>query len=221
MPTPSSALVPRTGVVRPRGLAFILTALAALVLGCAKGPTFEYNKAPGVALERLRRVAWDPRKDVIWMVEGQRPTAAPEYRAAAVQELLAKGYWLVEPEAADLWLKVIVLVPDRSRGEAPRAGGGAKGRSGGGGHGSGGRGGGGHRPEGSGDSAGRPAQGHSSGEVSVLVKLLARADQSSLWSGVATFPAPAKGTPVEPQDTPEGRMRRLLEPYPGAAPGGK
>ena len=52
----------------------------------------------------------------------------------------------------------------------------------------------------------------------MIVKLLARADQRTLWSGSGLFPETDKGAPKGPPDTAERRMQLLLAPCPGGAP---
>ena len=103
-----------------------LVLLGGLQMACTQRPTFTYQRTPGVAFEDLRRFALDPRRDLAWILEGQRTVPAPDYRAAAIRELQAKGFRLVEPDQADLWLEVIVAVPERSREGAPRDGGSKK-----------------------------------------------------------------------------------------------
>ena len=218
MPEPPSRSCP----VRPAAILLGgLLLLGGLQTACTQGPTFAYERAPGVELEHLRRIALDPRRDLAWIIEGQRTVPAPDYRAAAIRELQAKGFRLLEPEQADLWLEVIVAVPERSREGGPGGGSGKKGhdkRSGGPG---GGKGGEGRGPEGARAAGNRPEPGYGaspSGEATVIVKLLARTDQRTLWSGSGLFPAADKGAPEGPRDTAEGRIRQLLAPCPGGSP---
>ena len=215
MPEPPSRSCPVRRTTR--------TALALGLLGllgglaCTQGPTFSYERAPGVAFEDHRRFALDPRRDLAWFLEGQRTVPAPDARAAAGQELQATGYRLVEPDQADLWLEVIVAVPERSREGAAGGGGGKKGHDKRGG----GKGGEGRGPEGARGAGSRPEAGYAAspaGESTVIVKLLARTDQRTLWSGSGLFPAADKGAPQRPQDTAEGRVQQLLAPCPGGRP---
>ncbi len=194
-----------------------LVLLGGLQMACTQRPTFTYQRTPGVAFEDLRRFALDPRRDLAWILEGQRTVPAPDYRAAAIRELQAKGFRLVEPDQADLWLEVIVAVPERSREGAPGDSGGKKGH----GKRGGGMGGEGRGPEGARGAGNRSEPGFQAspgGEATVIVKLLARSDQRALWSGSGLFPAADKGAPKGPQDTAEGRIQQLLTPCPGGTP---
>ena len=107
MPEPPSRSCPVRRTTR--------TALALGLLGllgglaCTQGPTFSYERAPGVAFEDLRRFALDPRRDLAWFLEGQRTVPAPDYRAAAIQELQAKGYRLVVNTGPDAGQSVFHL----------------------------------------------------------------------------------------------------------------
>ena len=198
-----------------------LLLLGGLQMACTQGPTFAYERTPEVEFENLRRFALDPRRDLVRIIEGQRTVPAPDYGAAAVRELQAKGFRLVEPEQADLWLDVIVAVPERSREGAPGDSGGKKGHGKRGGGSGGGMGGEGRGPEGARGAGSRPEAGYGAspgGETTVIVKLLARTDQRTLWSGSGLFPAAGKGTPKGFQDTAEGRVQQLLAPCPGGRP---
>jgi len=194
---------------------------AGLLLACARGPVFAYERAPGVALEDLRALALDPRQDMVWSIEGQRIVPAPDYRAAVIRELEARGFRLVAPDQAQVWLEVLVGVPERSGGGEAKEGGGRGGhekRGGGPGGGMGGSG----RGQGGGPKPGGRAepsyQALTGGEATVVVKLLARTDQRTLWSGSGSFPTPDRQAPPGFQDSPEGRVHQLLAPYPGDRP---
>ncbi|NTW84876.1 MAG: hypothetical protein HGB30_01795 [Holophagaceae bacterium] len=196
-----------------------LVLLGGLQTACTQSPTFTYERSSGVALENLRRFALNPRRDLAWILEGQRTLPAPEYREAAVRELQAKGFQLVAPEQADVWVEVIVAVPERSPGGA--SGGGKKGhdkRGGGSGKGMGGEGRGSEGGRGTGSRPEAGPQASPDGEATVIVKLLARTDQRTLWSGSGLFPAADKGSPKGAPDTAEGRVQLLLAPCPGGRP---
>jgi hypothetical protein len=194
-----------------------------LLLGpaCSRGPSFAHEVTPGVSLDSFHTVALDTRRDLVWVVEGQRTLEAPAYREAVLRELEAKGLRAMDPDQADLWLEVIAMVPAREGAPGGMREGGGGGRRGGGMAAGGGRGGlGGGRGAGAlPGQAPRTPPVSTGGELTVVVKLLSRTDQRMVWFGSATFPAPERGDAPSPLDTPAGRMRRLMEPYPGLRAG--
>jgi len=123
---------------------------------------------------------------------------------AVLRELAAKGFRPVQAGAADLWLDVVVLAPGQGRGDEARGG---PGGPQGGGHGRG-RGG----AEGGRGLGGGPAPEPEARERTVIVKLVAREGERTLWTAAVDIPAhkPGDGLPVLAEDW----MRRLLEPLP-------
>ncbi|WP_306599733.1 hypothetical protein [Geothrix sp. 21YS21S-2] len=170
-----------------------------LVLGLAcgsKGPRFTYDTGPG--LETVRSFALDPRQ-LIFRVDGRREVDAGTFRTAAILELKAKGFTQAGAGVADAWVNVIVLADGADRDEGPArkldAGGEGRGK---------GRGARGAPPE-------LTAARHSmpSGDLTVMVKVMSRDGQRTLWYGRADLPARKPG-----QGPQEDHVRTLMEPLP-------
>jgi hypothetical protein len=104
-----------------------LMLLGMLALGCAKGPSFSYDMPPDAALGRYRTVALDPRRDVLAPALGKRPVDPRAFQGLVKAALEAKGYRVVPPDAAELWVEVFVLAPEPGEGRAAGAGAGRKG----------------------------------------------------------------------------------------------
>lgn len=178
-----------------------LLPLAALVLtlGCTHEPSFVYDVAPGTALASLATVAPNPRQQV-WQLDGQYSAEPWEFREPVLQELRAKGFVLVRPETADLWLDLVAFRPALSRAQDPqeplnrgRYAGSPDGRK-------------------SGEGNPRPSsRSVSSGPVTLIVRLVSSRDEKVLWYGSVVMPdtKPGPGKPL-----PEEMVRRLLQPLP-------
>ena len=170
-----------------------------LVLGLACGskePTFTYDTGPG--LETARSFALDPRQ-LIFRVDGRREVEAGTFRTAAIRELKAKGFTQAGADAADVWVNVIVLADavDRDGGPArkPEAGGEGRGK--------------GHGGKGAPPELATAHHGMPSGDLTVMVKVMSRDGQRTLWYGRADLPAQKPG-----QGPQEEHVRALMEPLP-------
>jgi hypothetical protein len=193
--------------------------LGLLALGCAKGPRFSYDVPPGVALERYHTVALDPRRDIMVPATGKRSVDPREFKGLVTAALEAKGFRVVPPEEADLWVDVFVLAPGQGEGRAGVEGAGRKGGRGKRGalgeSGSGVRGGGSTPPGGHGPSGELPL---GSQELSVVVELLERKDVRMVWLGVLELPRPKKGADQVSAFSREQNVQRLLSPLASPKP---
>ncbi len=186
------------------------------LLACSAKPEFIYEARPDASLETYRTMAFDPRK-VAWVLEGQHPVRAENLQRLVREALETRGFRQVEPEAADIWVDVITMMPNQgeaSRGPAPEQGEGGPG--GAGGHG-GGRGGGGrHGASGSGPI--RHPMGlegfDPSGELTFTVQILTRTNAQPLWTGTVHLPAQKKGEQPDRRVSMQGVVRQLLDPLP-------
>jgi hypothetical protein len=94
----------------------LLPAISLLaLLACSGKPEFTYDVRPGAQVEALRTIAFDPR-EVAWVSEGQRPARAESLKRLVQETLEAQGFRLVAPEAADMWVDVIAMKPDKGGG---------------------------------------------------------------------------------------------------------
>jgi len=176
-----------------------------LALGCGtRKPSFTYD-GQAQAVPAGATLAPDPRP-LVWQVDGMREVNGEHYRMAVLRELAAKGFRPVPAASAEVWLAVVVLAPGQGRGGEDRGQGGHGGPQGGG-HGRG-RGG----AEGGRGLGGNPAPEPEARERTVIVKLVAREGEKTLWTAAVDIPAHKRGDglPVLPEDW----MRRLLEPLP-------
>jgi len=210
----------------------LLPPLALLMfLACSAKPEFVYDARPGAALESFQTIAFDPRK-MAWVMEGQRPVRSESMQRLVQDALEARGYRLVEPEAADIWVDFVAMAPARQ--SAPRGAG--RGEGGRGGHGEGGRGGrggggmpgggmgpsGGMGPEGPGGAEASQgpmgpmrAEGFDpGGELTLRVQLLGRANTQTLWTGSVHLPAQKRGERPEHRSSLREVVSQLLEPLP-------
>lgn len=185
-------------------------------LGCGR-PQFTYDVPVGAPGRQYETVALDPRSDYIFILEGRRQLRDPEVQGLVLSELQAKGFRLVPPEQADLWVNALLLIQDSRLDGGPSAN---YGSSHGGGFGQG-RGGG----HGTHSSAAEAEGGHGSGAshsggggLAVLTELVARSSLERVWFGIGdVVPSPGDtghhGNPPLP-----GTVKRLLEPLPARTP---
>lgn len=192
------------------------------LLACSAKPEFTFEAHPGAALESFQTIAFDPRK-MAWVMEGRRPVRSESMQRLVQEALEARGYRLVEPEAADIWVDFVAMAPARSN--TPGGGRPSGGRMGAGG----GMGPGGGRdrstgmgPSGEGGEASpRPSRGpmglegfDPSGELTLRVQLLARANTQTLWTGSVHLPAQQRGERPDPRGSLREVVSQLLEPLP-------
>ncbi|HJV48027.1 MAG TPA: DUF4136 domain-containing protein [Geothrix sp.] len=176
-----------------------------MAVGCAR-PRFAYDVDPAFRSASYATVAPDPRRDRVVIREGLRPLNPELHLRAVMSELEARRYQRVQPEAADLWVAVYVLVPGQIEGSARGAhpeGAGGEGRHGGG-HG-GGRGGSG--------TGGPPASGKEgkARAITLVVQLDDRRTGLSVWQGEADLDPREKAADGSPLGI-EGAVHQLLQP---------
>lgn len=200
----------------------LLAMLSMLVLGaCSHQPTFTYDVRPDAPVATFHTAAFDPRA-LAWLIEGQRPVQAESLKQQVRAGLEARGYRWVEPEAAELWVDVVALRPDKGGGSPGSGRSEHEGR--GGGHSGGGmRGGkgagrdhGGSGSEGKGFMQGGtvfpdldPRQ-----DLTITVQLLAKEHTQILWTGTLFRPGQKKSNP----DGSNGHLPDLVEQLLGPVP---
>jgi hypothetical protein len=159
--------------------AWIPCALLVLAATACSGPSFTYSGHPDVDLTRFRDVGLDPRKDIMVMLDGKRAVDIPEARTLVMAQLEAKGYRIVPPDQAQLWLEVFTLHPIATRYKPPPS------RN--------------NSADQSGAKAGRAAGDQKPVEfnaplgnlgVTVVVQLVDCATKEVLWSGILDQPLP-------------------------------
>jgi|GEM_PF-2054152 len=200
-------------------------ALLAL-LACSGKPQFTAELRPGQNLDAIRTMAFDPRQ-VAWVTEGQRPVQAESLKRLVQEALEARGWRLVEPEAADVWVDVIATRPNRGgefRGSGNEGTGGhGGGRSGGGMRGGQGmghdRGAGAHAAPSVGEGApsqrGMAFEGFDpGGELTFTVQLLTRENIQTVWTGSVHLPPQKKGEMPDRRASMRDVVHQLLEPLP-------
>lgn len=177
--------------------------IAGLGLACGQ-PQFRYDTPPHPGLRGSAKIALDPRTDYLYLLEGKRQVRDPEVQRQVLAELQAKGYRMVPPAEADLWVTAFLFI---SAGR-PRTGAPAPSRGSGGGHG-------GHAAGFEGFGGHGDGASHGTGsEMDVLVELLARPSMERAWFGMGEVRALQKG-PEHPKDSPLGdTVKRLLDPFP-------
>ena len=206
------------------------------LLACSAKPEFTFEARPGATLESLQTIAFDPRK-MAWVLEGQRPVRSEAMQRLVQEALEARGYRLVEPEAAEIWVDFVAMTPAKSDapsggGQEPGGGRGGRGPSGGGMGGGGGRGPGGAMGSGGGMGRGggmgqggegaeaspgrsrHPMGFDPGGELTLRVQLLERASTQALWTGSVHLPAQKRGEQPDRRGSMREVVRRLLEPLP-------
>jgi len=185
--------------------------LFCLGLGCSHTPSFSYYTHPEFRELAGKGIALDPRKDMVWRIKGRDTILAPEYVTAVVQEFVARGYRMVDPAKADLWVDVIASVPERSdtgsqsTDMAPNHGHGSHGSGGGHDHSS--------QAHGSGSTP-HSSHGGSNGDLSVIVQVLSRNDLKVVWYGEGHFPPQKGGHDHGAASDSETQVHKLMEAYP-------
>jgi hypothetical protein len=183
----------------------------------------------------VRALAPDPRKDLIYLLEGKRAAEPGPMRDAAMQELEAKGYRILPREDADqaeLWVDVIAFVDERNgtmgggpggpggggmgRGGGMRPGGGAGGGRGDHGGSSGARSG--AAPEGPSAAPGMSGKPAAAGPgVLLVVQLVDPKTGQRVWYGRMDLDAALKTLGRDKPQTFQEQIRRFLAPLPRAA----
>ena len=160
--------------------ALLLIGLGAL--GCSR-PQFTYDVPSGIIPQKFKTIAIDPRTDRIFLIEGKRQLRDPEIQSLVRAGLQAKGYRLVAPDQADLWVNALLLISSpRFNKENSESHGNSHGGGSGLGHSAMGHG----RYSGGSDSEGGHAgsTAHSGGsDMAVLVELVARISLERVWAG--------------------------------------
>ena len=196
---------------------FLGIVLGLSTLGCAK-PQFVYDTPPGTSAQKYGTIALDPRMDRLFLIKGKRQLNDPETKDLVLAELQSKGYRLVPPDQAELWVGAYLFMESREPSHTESPGGG--GHSSGGGH--GGMNHGGHSAVSDWGSSHSDGESHSKGSgLSLLVELIARPTQERVWAGsgdlVSSEQAPVHHNPaVENQGHTqlENTLKRLLVPLP-------
>lgn len=140
-------------------------------------------------MQKFETIAIDPRTDYTFIIEGKRPLRNPEVEGLVLGELQAKGYSLVPPDKADLWVNAVLLIQAYQSNAGYSNDHGSHGGGAGSGH--GGMGHGGHS---SGLDVGSHGGGpsHSGGaDMTVLVQMVTRPSLERVWFGTGII-APAK-----------------------------
>lgn len=180
------------------------------VIGCSK-PLFIYDVPPGTSALKFETVALDPRTDRIFLIEGKRQLRDLEVQSLVLAELQAKGYRLVAPDQADLWVNALLLINSHVFSKE-YSGSHGNSHGGGSGLGHGGMGHGGHSggSDADGDHGGSAT--HSGGsDMAVLVELVARVSLERVWAGTGEV-APSKGASGHHEHQPlSGTVGHLLE----------
>jgi len=188
------------------------TLLGATLLGCLVRPQFEYEVEPGAPVARFATLALDPRP-LVWRVEGQRVVDPWEYREAVLQEFRTRGFRPAKAEEADLWLDIVAMAPGSGpqRTVAPTNGGQGRNNMRAGGRA--------QAADGTtfgapGGPVGAQAAAYNAipTQMTVMVKVVSRADEKTLWYGSVTMPANKPGDGVQKQ--PADWVHKLLEPLP-------
>lgn len=180
-----------------------------LGLGACSRPAFEYVVQADLAKWPDKTVALDPRADVVYILEGKRPVDADAHRKAVMADLETRGFRLVPPGQASLWVDVWSLIPASAERGSEAA---TRSKGEGGGHGkSGGRGGEGSHRGGSGMALDAPRSGNL--DLTLVVQFLERENLRLVWRGTGTLTLKER---IRPDGTlsPEAEVRRLLEPLP-------
>jgi hypothetical protein len=191
----------------------LITLLGATLLGCLVRPQFEYEVEPGAPVARFATLALDPRP-LVWQVDGQHVVDPWEYREAVVQEFRARGFHPVKADAADLWLDIIAMAPGTGQAQRtvppPNGGQGRNNVRAGG-----------RSQAADGTTFGAPggpvgaqpaAYNAIPTQMTVMVKVVSRADEKTLWYGSVTMPANKAGEAGQKQ--PSDWIHKLLEPLP-------
>ena len=196
------------------------------LLACSGKPEFTYDVRPGAQVEALWTIAFDPR-EVAWVSEGQRPVRAESLKRLVQETLEARGFRLVAPEAADMWVDVIAMKPDKGEGSRgagkPGAGGHGGGRSGGGKSGGGMRGGQGAERDRTTHLATEAAPSQRvmafegfdpGGELTFTVQILARENVQTLWIGSVHLPPQKKDKQLDHEAVMRAVVHQLMQPLP-------
>jgi len=195
-----------------------------LLFGCSK-PVFLYDPEPGKPLNLARELALDPRRDLLFVLEGKRTADPGPMKEVTLRELEAKGYRILPSEQsakAGLWIDVIAFM-DGGRG--PGAGSMSKG----GGRGSGGMGGGrggkmggdgGGSRRGGGSLNAPPDQpSHPSASGLGMVYIVQLVDPKSgelVWYGKMDVDAAIKKQGSDRPQSIQDQVRQFLAPLPSA-----
>jgi hypothetical protein len=196
----------------------IRLALSLLVLSGCKEPRLSYDVRADLKAPGLEAVCLDPRTDLAVVLEGKRILNPGPVKELVMQALLDKGFRVVPPGQAAVWVNVLFLTgaSGRDRGaQSAKGGGPAMGDRGSRG-GMGGSGGSGSRR--SRNEAGTPATGESSGahgggDLTVLVRLLHPGDAELLWLGQLVV-QPRKSSGSATARSLEQEVADLLAPLP-------
>lgn len=115
-----------------------------------------------------------------------------------MEELHAKGFRFVQAGDADLWLDLMAFRPGKAPVQDAARNVPERGRR--------------NLGQGARKAGEDPAPPRSSGDVTVIVRLVSRADEKVLWQGSMAVPGgkPAPDAPATPEDL----VRHLLQPLP-------
>jgi hypothetical protein len=199
--------------------------LAAL-LACSGQPKFLYEADPALRMAAFRTVAFDPR-ELIWTANGQRPVRTDLVRQQVQALLEGRGLRWVEAGAADLWVNVVAMRPERGGASHGNAKGHSAGQGGGRGGMHGGQGGQGGRDRLSAAGGEAPVPeapvSRRSGtfdefdladDLTITVRLLRREDERRVWVGSVFLPAAGKDQQIGRRNAVAEVVRQLLEPLP-------
>ena len=197
---------------------FLGIVLGLSTLGCAK-PHFVYDTPPGTLAQKYGTIALDPRMDRLFLIKGKRQLNDPETKDLVFAELQSKGYRLVPPDQAELWVGAYLFMESREQSHTESPGGG--GHTSGGGH--GGMNHGGHSAAIDGGTSHSGGESHSKGSgLSLLVELIARPTLERVWAGTGDLVSSEKAAHDHNPATEDrahtilkNTVKRLLEPLDG------